>query len=304
MDTFANQFGFRFEDLQIPFCKRFLNEIICRVFERSLRKWASLFYSYKCDVVLLAGRPCSIDQLYRLVKRLTPVAPNRLISMNDYRVGSWYVGSTDAGRFSNDKKSLVAMGALISYLAEQGKLPMFKLTTDSLKVKIQATSEYIGVMNINTGEMVPFITPEENVSDVEISALPVYLGSKQMNITGYPSQMLYKLDFNDRELRRKAIENQIQALGLSHDAPESSIPADFIMNDIETQKFRAKSKVPLRFRFERDYFNDKEKLIIESVENNDRDTLPAKIFKLELQSRKEDESNWLDSGVFGLHINS
>ena len=304
MDTFANQFGFRFEDLQIPFCKRFLNEIICRVFERSLRKWASLFYSYKCDVVLLAGRPCSIDQLYRLVKRLTPVAPNRLVSMNDYRVGSWYVGSTDAGRFSNDKKSLVAMGALISYLAEQGKLPMFKLTTDSLKVKIQATSEYIGVMNVNTGEMVPFITPEENVSDVEISALPVYLGSKQMNITGYPSQMLYKLDFNEKELRRKAIENQIQALGLSPDAPESSIPADFIMNDIETQKFRAKSKVPLRFRFERDYFNDKEKLIIESVENNDRDTLPAKIFKLELQSRKEDESNWLDSGVFGLHINS
>lgn len=303
MDFFAKQFGFRFEELRIPFSKEFLNEIIRRVFERTLRKWASLFYVYKCDVVLLAGRPCSIDQLYRLVKRLTPVAPNRLISMNDYRVGSWYVGSTDAGRFTNDKKSLVAMGALISYLAEQGELREFNLTSDSLKIKVQPTTEYIGVMNINTGEMVPFITPDNNVNDVEISALPVYLGSKQLNIIGYPSKMLFKLDFDEKVLRQKAIENLIQALNLPDNATESSIPVDMIKNDMETQKFRAKSRVPLRFRFERDYFNNKEKLRIESVENDDRDTLPAKMFALQLQTRKEDESNWLDSGVFGLHIN-
>lgn len=303
MDFFADQFGFRFEELEIPFSKSFLNETVCRVFERPLRKWASLFYSFKCDVVLLAGRPCSIDQMYRLVKRLTPVAPNRLISMNKYRVGSWYVGATDAGRFSEDKKSLVAVGALISYLAEQGKLPMFKLTTDSLKIKIQPTTEYIGTMNVDTGKLEPFITPEENVSDVEISALPVFIGSKQMDVMGYPSKMLYRLDFDEDVLRRKAVENQIQAMGLAPDTPEATIPADFIQNDIETQKFRAKSKVPLRFRFERDYFNDKEKIAIESVENADHDTLPAKMFTLELQSRAEDESNWLDSGVFGLHIN-
>lgn len=303
MDFFADQFGFRFEELEIPYSKDFLNETICRVFERPLRKWSSLFYSFKCDVVLLSGRPCSIDQMYRLVKRLTPVAPNRLISMNNYRVGSWYVGATDAGRFSNDKKSLVAVGALISYLAEQGKLPLFKLTTDSLKVKIQPTTEYVGIMNVDTGKLDPFITPEENVSDVEISALPVFIGSKQMNVMGYPSKMMYRLDFNENVLREKAIENQRQAMGLPYDAPESAIPADFIQNDIETQKFRAKSKVPLRFRFERDYFNDKERLGIETVENADRDNLPAKMFALELQSRTEDESNWLDSGVFGLHIN-
>lgn len=303
MDYFANQFGFKFEELEIPFSKAFLNETICRVFEKDLRKWSALFYSFKCDVVLLAGRPCSLDQMYRLIKRLMPVTPNRLISMNKYRVGSWYVGATDSGRFSNDKKSLVAVGALISYLAEQGKLPMFKLTTDSLKMKIQPTTEYIGIMNPVTGKMDPFITPEQNVSDVEISALPVCLGSKQMDVMGYPSKMLYQVDFNEKELRRKAVENQIQARGLSYDTPESMIPADCIQSDIETQKFRAKSKAPLRFRFERDYYNNKEKLLIESVENNDHDDLPAKIFALELQSWAEDETNWLDTGVFSLRIN-
>jgi hypothetical protein len=303
MDFFAEQLGFRFEDLEIPFSKEFLNETISRVFERDLRKWASLFHSFKCDVVLLAGRPCSIEQMFRLIKKLMPVAPNRLISMNNYRVGSWYVGATDAGRFSEDKKSLVAVGALISYLAEQGKLPMFKITTDSLKVKIQPTTEYIGILNAATGKLEPFITPDENVSDVEIAALPVFLGSKQLNVLGYPSKMLYQLTFDENVLRKKAVENVIQAKGLSYDTSEALLPPDAIQNDMETQKFRAKSKVPLRFRFERDYFNNKERIRIESVENSDHDELPAKIFTLELQSRAEDESNWLDSGVFGLHIN-
>lgn len=303
MNFFADQLGFRFEELEIPFSKDFLNETISRVFECDLRKWASLFHSFKCDVVLLAGRPCSIDQMFRLIKKLMPVAPNRLISMNNYRVGSWYVGATDAGRFSEDKKSLVAVGALISYLAEQGKLPMFKITTDSLKVKIQPTTEYIGVLNAATGKLDPFITPDENVSDVEIAALPVFIGSKQLNVMGYPSKMLYQLTFDEKVLHSKAVENVIQAKGLSYDTAEALLPPDTIQNDMETQKFRAKSKVPLRFRFERDYFNNKEKLHIESVENSDHDELPAKIFTLELQSRAEDESNWLDSGVFGLHIN-
>ena len=212
MNFFFEQFGFKFEDLEIPFSKDFLNATISRVFEPSLRKWASLFYSFKCDVVLLAGRPCSIEQMFRLIKKLMPVTPNRLISMNNYRVGSWYVGATDAGRFSKDKKSLVAMGALLSYLAEQGKLSMFKLTTDILKVKIQPTSEYIGILNAASGKLDPFITPERNESNnVEIAALPVFIGSKQMNVMGYPSKMLYQLTFNEEELHNKAVENLIKA---------------------------------------------------------------------------------------------
>ena len=87
------------------------------------------------------------------------------------------------------------------------------------------------------------------------------------------------------------------------DTPEKTLPIDAIQSEVETQKYRAKKKVPLRFKFQRNYYDNKEKLRIISVLNSDNDQLSTKIFKLELQSRAEDESNWLDSGVFGLHIN-
>lgn len=298
MDFFATQMGFRFEDLEIPFSKDFLNDIICRVFERTLRKWASLFSAYKCDVVLLAGRPCSLDQVYRLVKRLTPVTPNRLISLNNYRIGSWYLGASDSGRSSADKKLMVSMGALISYLAEQGKLSMFKLTTDVLKVKIQPTTEYIGIMNIYTGELSPFITPEVHTGDVEISALPVYIGSKQLDNCGYPSKMLYKLEFDEDAMYKKAVEDIKRERNT-----DSVIPINTIYDNIDMQKFRAMSKVPLYFSFERDYYNNKEKLVIRSVENREHNPLWTKQFCLGLQTRTDDENSWLDSGVFTLHIN-
>lgn len=301
MDFFATQMGFRFEDLTLKFSSAYLNEIVCKVFEPVFRKYAAIFYSYKCDIVLMGGRPCSLKQINRLLCRLYAVAPNRLISMNDYRVGSWYPGSDDIGNFG-DKKSMVAVGALIAYLAETGKLHMFKLNTELLKTKVLPTSDYIGLMNTYTGTLDNILTPILNNAPLAISAFPQQLGCRQLDVPGYPAQLMYNLEFNDENIRKKAIENLKRQMGLPDDAPESALSPDFILNEMETLKYRIKANSPLHFRLEREFYEDKELIKIESVENNVHDELSKHLFKLSQQSWAEDESSWLDSGKFIMYI--
>ncbi len=222
--------------------------------------------------------------------------------MIEYRVGSWYPGSTDIGNFG-DKKSMVAVGALISYLAENGKLNDFRLNTENLKTKILPTTDYIGVLNTMTGTLTPLLTPTVRRGMIEISGFPIRLGAKQINIGGYPSQLLYVLDFNDKYIREKAIENLRTQLGLPPTAKESDISPDYINSEMDTIKFRTKRNTPLTFAIEREFNTDKEALSIDSIYNSQRDEISNKMFVLRLQTWAEDENNWLDSGKFITQIN-
>lgn len=301
MDFFENQMGFRFESLVVRYSPKFLNEIIRRVFEKYMRKWAALFYKYNCDIVLISGRPCSLKQIQNLLKRLSPTVHNRIISMNNYRVGNWYPGSTDIGHF-RDNKSMVAVGALISYLAESGRLSHFRLNTELLKTKVLPTSEYIGVINYQTGVLDTILTPEINGNYKEFTSLPISIGTKQFDVDGYPSNLLYVLKFNDKVIRKNAIESVKMQNGLPASTLETEISPDKIVNEMESIKFRMRRKSPLKIRLEREYHEDKESVKIESVMDNDRNDLPVNYFELYLQTWSEDATNWLDTGIFKLHI--
>lgn len=303
MDFFANHFGFRFEALNIKYSHDYLTEIVQRVMEPSLRKWAAIFYNYKCDIVLLGGRPCSLGIINSMMLRLYPVTPNRLISMNNYRVGSWYPGSSDIGHFG-DRKSMVAVGALIAYLAENGKLSALRLTTDELKFKVKPTTEYIGLFNPQTGSLDVKLTPEVNMENVDISAFPIMIGTKQVNTPGYPARMLNVLDFDEEYIRMRALEELRNRMGIPEGADDSSITPDMVTTQMDTLKFRVKQNLPLRFTLTREYYDDKELVQIDSVLNSVSDEIPRKMFKLSMQSWAEDESNWLDSGKFIMHINN
>lgn len=303
LDFFAAQMGFRFEELELTYSPAYLNEIVQRVFEMPLRKWAGIFSAFKADIVLMGGRPCSLPQVRSLMRRLMPVAPNRLISMADYRVGAWYPGSTDVGRFS-DRKSLVAVGALIAYLASDGKLPMFKLNTTLLKKKILPTSEYVGVMNTRTGAVQTLLTPRHNIADLKVAGFPVNFGTKQLDIDGYPTRMIYCLDFNRRTLRAEAEHAVIRSRGLDADTPVGTLPREAVNDQIETIRLRTCTHLPLTFSLERDYTSDKESVRITGITDNEGNSINPLFFSLRMQSRSLQEAGWLDTGTFILHINT
>lgn len=235
------------------------------------------------------------------MQRLMPVTPNRLISMNDYRVGSWYPGATDVGHFS-DKKGLVAVGALIAYLAEQGKLPMFKLNADALKRRIQPTSEYIGVMNTHSGQLQHMITPTMNTASLDISGFPLFFGCRQLDVQGYPTRVLYKLDYDDEAIRAAAADQVAQRTGFPPGTPESMLPRQMVLDTAESIKLRTRSHVPLRFTFERDYYDDKEAVRVVDIMDAEGNPVNSKYFRLKLQSRAAGEADWLDTGEFILHL--
>lgn len=301
LDFFNHQFGFRFEELTIGFNPEYLNEIIRRVFEIPLRKWAAIFYTYRCDIVLMGGRPCSLGEIRRLIRRLMPVTPNRLISMNDYRVGAWYPGSTDTGRFS-DKKSLVATGALIAYLAEAGKLPMFKLSIETLKRKIQPTSEFVGLMNTRTGIIEEFITPDNNYTRIQISGFPVYFGCRQLNVQGYPTRALYSLDYNRDAILQAAADQLRQQASVNGTDPDAPLPPDVVATTADNIRSRIRAHVPLTFSLQRDYFNDKEEITIDDIADAEGNPINPNFFRLSLCSRTDGEAGWLDSGTFILRL--
>lgn len=302
MDFFAAQMGFRFEELEIVYNPEYLGEIVRRVFEMPLRKWAGIFSAFKCDIVLLSGRPCSLPEIRSLMRRLMPVMPNRLISMADYRVGAWYPGSTDIGRFA-DKKSLVAVGALIAYLASDGKMPMFRLNTTQLK-KILPTSEYVGVMNTRTGSVESMLTPRQNMAELKVSGFPVCFGTKQLDINGYPTRMLYNLDFNYRTLRNEATAAIMRSGNYPADMSPEMLPRDIVEDFMETIRLRTCTHLPLIFSLERDYSLDKEKVTVTSITDNEGNSINPLLFNLRLQSRSANEVGWLDTGIFILHLNT
>ena len=301
MDFFEQQMGFRFEELVIRYSPTFMNEIIRRVFEKSMRKWAALFYKYQCDVVLISGRPCSLKQVQSMLRRLSPTPPNRMVTMSNFRVGSWYPSSTDIGHFK-DNKSMVAVGALIAYLAENGRLNQFRLNAENLKKKVLPTTEYIGVINAQTGTLDSILDPEVNGAYKEVAAFPIAIGSKQFDVDGYPANLLYMLKFNEKEIKKSAMAVVRKQSGLPEDAQESLIAPDKIANEMEIIKFRMRKNSPLRIRLEREYHEDKEYVKIDSIEDSERNELPVKYFELALQTWSEDSTNWLDTGVFKLHI--
>lgn len=298
---FEQRMGFPFEDITVRYSAACLTEVVSRTFEPFLRKMAAIFYAYKADIVLLGGRPCSLPQLERLMRRLLPVPPNRLVSMNSYRVGAWYPGSTAVGQFG-DRKSMVAVGALIAYLSENGKLPMMRLSTRPLREGVLPTADYVGLLNPTTGELQALLTPEVNAVQATFSAFPITIGCRQVDIPGYPAQTLCELNFDEAYIRQRAIESLRRRMQLPPDAPDTTLPPDYIKAEADNIKHRAKQNMPLTIRFEREFRTDKEHVIIASIDDADHNQLSNHMFRLQPRSWSEEEANWLDTGRYTITL--
>lgn len=234
------------------------------------------------------------------MKRLSPVTPDRLVSMINYRVGSWYPGATDRG-FFKDNKSLVAVGALIAYLAEKGELPEFSLQPALLKTDVLPTSDYIGFLNLGTGIIENVVTPTLNTSTITVPNLPIYFGTKQLDTVGYMSSMIYVLHFNEKAIHEEAIKNLRKKMNLPADQNDSAISPNAIANETDRIKTDIRFQFPLKVSLERDFRDDKELITITSVTDKNNSNVTAEI-ELSLKTWSDESTNWLDSGVFKLSI--
>jgi hypothetical protein len=295
---FKNHFGFEFESLQWNYEHKTVASIVKTTFDTLIGKISSVFSYYKCDIVLLSGRPTSLKPLTKLFLEYYVISPERLKTISDYRVGRWYPQDKrhpviDGSGYFIDPKSIITIGAMIGNCAStKGSLNGFSLNLKELIEKQSPTTEYFGKLNIDTMKFIETnISPDENNAVIEISSLPLRIGCRQLDTVSYPSRPFYTLDFNlekieDRVRGRIDDENDINA----------------IQKGIDDEINKIRRKMPLKVTVERDYGDDKELLRIESITNRDDENLSVRLFNMQIQSMSEVDKFWLDSGIFQLNI--
>ena len=282
---FENYFNFSIQDLKWHYDRDILSSIVESTFDTLVGKISAVLSYYGCDIVLLSGRPTSLKPLSDLFLKYYAVSPNRLITLNNYRIGTWYPFQDGKGYF-RDSKSIVAVGAMIgNYASSGGGLDGLSLDLNELITKTLPTTEYF--TSTETG--LPFITPEINNTSIDVSQLPMRLWTRQLNTSQYPTRPFYLLDFNSDKIKERMQAKN----GLTDENNRET--KDYTASELE----RIRQLSPFKIKIEREnYIQEKETLIIESVEDRNNEDLPTSYFTLQVQSMSESDSYWLDSGVF------
>ena len=301
LNHFKNHFGFEFESLQWQYEKKIMVAIVEKTFDALMGKISSLFSYYACDIVLLSGRPTSLKPLTDLFLKYYAISPNRLKTMNDYRVGRWYPEDKrypfidGNGKFINPK-SIITTGAMIGQIAENGGLNGFSLNLKELKEKLLPTTNYFGKLSEQLDFTDTIISPDNRHATVEVNSLPFRIGVRQLDIPAYPSRPFYTLDFNDYKL-----EDRVKG-GLDEDK-EDDVQA--VQSGVADRKAKIRRNMPLKVTIERD-MEDIELLRIEEIADKEGNTstVSKNFLSLQVQSMSEVENFWLDSGIFSLNVNT
>ncbi len=291
LEHFKRHFGISLKDFQWNYDKDIVAKIVISTFDALVSKVATILSYYGCDVVLLTGRPTSLKPLSDLFLKYYAVSPNRLITLNSYRIGTWYPFQDGKG-FFKDTKSIVAVGAMIgNYASMRGSLEGFSLDLSELSKKMLPTTEYFA----KAENEIPFVSPQMNNAIIDVSQLPLRIWTRQLNTPSYPTRPFYVLDFNENKIK----ERMINKLDLGDD--QQAI-ADAQFRELE----RVRKLSPFKFGIVREsYMEDKELLKIDSVTDCNGEDLPTAYFSLQVQSMSEDVNYWLDSGEFtNLSINN
>jgi hypothetical protein len=282
---FKNHFGFALSEINYQYDRSIVSKIVESTFDSLVGKISTILSSYNCDIVILTGRPSALRPLANLFLKYYAVSPNRLITLGEYRVGTWYPFQNSKG-FFNDSKSIVAVGAMIAnYAATRGGLNGFFLDLTEMAKEMQPTTDYFA----RAENEAAFITPELNAATIEVAQLPIRIWTRQLDSLKYPTRPFFVLDFNEEKIKEQLIARK----GINPNDKKVTNEA------VEREIGRLRASSPFKIRIVRENYSvDKESLNIESVEDKHRNDLPTSYFTLQVQSMNEGENYWLDSGAF------
>lgn len=202
---------------------------------------------YRCDVLLLTGRPTKIPGIRRLIERKSSLSARRIIPMYDYKCEGWYpTFDTYNGRIGDPKTSVV-VGALLGYTKSiPTKLMNFKLNTNP--VPAISPMRYLGVLDdkkiLENKEIIytfqsdaeakeqagsfegdctrfnrdyndagltilkaPVFYSEDNVTSKIQKQLPLNLGYRQFNNQSFTGNMFYVLSSYENANDLQSIKN-------------------------------------------------------------------------------------------------
>lgn len=193
LDYFYHHFGFRFEELNWRFDPAEVAEIVKSTMEPLMKQLALIFYAQQCDIIVLAGRPTSLDSINELFIKYVPTSPDRLIRLNGYRVGNWCPTADGQGYFY-DQKAIVAVGGMIGYHASHRGLLGLTIDFSKMIEKMNSTANYIGEYNSRRRQVTEtFLSPTKTTATMDISVFPTFIGCRQLDSAIYQARPLYAI---------------------------------------------------------------------------------------------------------------
>lgn len=193
LDYFHHHFGFRFEELSWRFDPIAVADIVKTTMEPLMKQLALAFYTQQCDIIVLAGRPTSLDPINELFIKYVPTSPDRLIRLNGYRVGNWCPTADGQGYFY-DQKAIVAVGGMIGYHASHTGLLGLTIDFSKMIEKMNSTANYIGAYNSRRRQVTEvLLSPTVTTAEMDISVFPAFLGCRQLDSVVYQARPLYAI---------------------------------------------------------------------------------------------------------------
>jgi hypothetical protein len=288
LEYFERYFGFKFQTLVWNLNPQKVNDIIILTYSKILEQISKIMHLYKCEIILLSGRPFSLLELHNHFLKFHPVNPNRIINLNNYWIGKWYPFSDNLGKI-NDPKSVVAVGSLLAMIGGKiFKLDRFRIDTTNLKNELKSTANFIGKLE-NGRIHDTLMSEDQDEAEFTVYDIPYHIGFKRVNSNNYPAKNLYTFQFNDSNIKEQ--------LGLQIHSETTSI------NDVvENRKNQLRGKLPFKITIRREVEKDKEKLKIDYILDKEQGDISKMNFELKLQSLPNESGYWLDSGDFNLSI--
>ena len=174
---------------------------------RAIRALCEIVHLYRCDILLLTGRPSLLPGVQALFRALLPLPPDRIIPLHRYRTGTWYPFHHQ-GRIE-DPKTTAAVGAMLCVLG-QGQLPGFFFRASAFRP--YSTVRYLGLMDhnliIKRGDVfyadVDLDDPDYELQDRRFPMRGIMrLGYRQLEVERWVASPLYVLDFADEATRER-----------------------------------------------------------------------------------------------------
>jgi hypothetical protein len=281
--AFNKHFDFEIENIDITIDPSKVNQCVGEIFNPLLSLITEIFNYYGCDYIVISGKPASLNALDKMVKSFAVNYSNSIININNYWLGNWYPFADENG-IIKDSKTVVTMGAMISFLSEKYNLIKdFNIDTSELIKYKFSNADYIFFELGNAKHEV--LSPKKNQNDVLVNSLPFTLkAAKKMN-KNYPSSSLFSIEID--KLSIKAVLDQRKHYSDIVD----------LEKDVNEEVNKILMNLPLKINIERDYNDNKEGLSITSIENREGDTVNKSFIKLRIQTM-EQATYWMDTCEF------
>lgn len=270
MSRLSGVASFDFKSIPLNIHEEDVDDAVRIVMKRVLGQMAALIASFRCDMVLLTGRPSRLQAVREMMAEWMPVSPESIVCMGDLSIGNWYPFADPLERIS-DPKTTVVVGAAIAHLCKHRKLEQFQMDADYLR-QVGSTARYIGVLQqgrseFDRSQMV--VTPESFEGNVQFSGSEVILGYRQMKSDQWIAAPLYRLGYVDDSKRM----------------------------ELESRGYQ----LPYTILIERNDEDGLERLRRGDVEDAKGDSFPfAEYMTLRLHTMRESEGYWRDTGYFNL----